>query len=457
MHSSSSVKKEEISRKALKIGIAAAIVISIINTMFVILAEKNISIFLKKSKYAELVNVTATISNEILEANFRTVRNRLSLFKNTNTFDHFIIINEKGIVIEGQVPSDKGLIKMDIPVYYPNSRYVSSYVSYFYSDINYKHTKKIFLGYILIFLSTVILASFYFVRSFINYLNKTIHEYELKFEAISNDAFLDISNIDNPFSPTLYKLKEGLLRIKSQNEKINNFEQEKYKLNLAKKLAHDIRSPLSTLNLISSKIEDPEIRSLQQAVSEQIDAIANKLLRETKDSKNNYQLNSDSQKMTISLSDFFANFIKEYSLKASLITQNIMFEINFESIKLVNVDKELANIIYSSLNNFIQNSVEATQSNGSIKLIVDIDSVNIITIKVIDNGKGIPADVLEKLGHGELSYGKINLNSLDEKISGSGIAVFNAKQGLLKFGGELLIDSEVGVGTTVTLKIPLAD
>lgn len=452
MYSSTGVKKEEISKKLFKIGMAAMIVISVINVIFIFLADRNISFFFKQRKHAEFVNVTATITNEMLEADYRSVRNKLSLFRNTNTFDSFVILNDRYELIDGDMPTVEGLFRIDVPVYYPNTNTINSYISYFYGEASYNHTKKIVLAYIVVFLLIVILTFFYFVSAFVKYLNRTIYEYDIKFEAISADPLFDISGVNNPFSPTLYKLKDSLISIRNKTNQIIDLESEKYKVNLAKKLAHDIRSPVSTLNLISSKIEDPEIKCLQLAVSEQINAIANGLLLQIKNSNNDFKLNSQLTEIRISLTDFFFNLMKEYEFKSNVITQKIMFDVEFESINDISIGKELSTVLYSSLNNFIQNSIEATKSDGIIKVVVNKGADSLIKIKVSDDGMGIPKDILDKLGHEEVTFGKVNMTKNgSEKISGNGIAVYNAKHELLKYGLDLKIESEMGVGTEVVI------
>jgi hypothetical protein len=73
------------------------------------------------------------------------------------------------------------------------------------------------------------------------------------------------------------------------------------------------------------------------------------------------------------------------------------------------------------------------------------DHSAIITVK--DNGKGIPADVIGKLGCLGVTYGKQN---------GHGLGLFHAKATLENWGGRLEIQSEVGRGTVVLMHIPKA-
>jgi hypothetical protein len=71
-------------------------------------------------------------------------------------------------------------------------------------------------------------------------------------------------------------------------------------------------------------------------------------------------------------------------------------------------------------------------------------------IQVIDDGQGIPTEILEKLGQRGISFGK------DGSTSGSGIGIYHAKQIIESFHGNFIIKSELGKGTVVSIDLPLA-
>jgi signal transduction histidine kinase len=98
------------------------------------------------------------------------------------------------------------------------------------------------------------------------------------------------------------------------------------------------------------------------------------------------------------------------------------------------------------LSNLINNSAEAMEDQGTITLSVN-ESEEGILVSCSDNGKGIPKEVLEKLTQWGESHGK---------TEGSGIGLYHAKIAVEKWGGTLLIQSEVGRGTTVFISLPKA-
>ncbi len=235
--------------------------------------------------------------------------------------------------------------------------------------------------------------------------------------------------------------------LKISKEKLSlEIKSKKAIFSLSQKLAHDIRSPISTLNLISSKIENEDIKSLQLAVVNQINAIANDLLNESKD--NNIQ--NVSLVTNNNLEKMLRNLEKEYQFKANAIKQKIIFTINYALASKRNFDPKLTSIIYSSINNFIQNSIEATDDNGIINISVDTNQNGLFEISVSDNGKGIPTDILNRLGQEILSHGK-SYNSSNSLQSGNGIALYNAKKELSEYKIDLKIESELNQGTKIKI------
>lgn len=208
---------------------------------------------------------------------------------------------------------------------------------------------------------------------------------------------------------------------------------------ISKKVAHDIRSPLSTLNMLASMIENSEIREMQNAVTEQIDRIANDLLSYSKSHSHSLQTESYSLKNLLSLMQ------KEYHLKSSNIECSIKF-VDKLSLDINFID---STTLYQNLNNFINNSIEAQAKN----IIVSAELVkNIICIQVIDDGCGIDESNLKKIGNVEFTTKNFSTNSRLVR-SGSGIAMVNALKSFQERGWALEIQSKAGSGTTVNIKI----
>jgi two-component system sensor histidine kinase SaeS len=72
-----------------------------------------------------------------------------------------------------------------------------------------------------------------------------------------------------------------------------------------------------------------------------------------------------------------------------------------------------------------------------------------LVLAISDNGKGMDAPTLDRVGKKNVSVGK---NGSD--LSGSGLGLAHAMETVKKIGGTLEIQSQPQMGTTVTIRIP---
>lgn len=224
---------------------------------------------------------------------------------------------------------------------------------------------------------------------------------------------------------------------------------------LAQQVAHDIRSPLSALNMFigydkNIPLEQKEI--IQQVVL-RINGIADDLLNESKNTSRPSAVTSTTTK--VEQNHKILPALKTLTAEKNLEFKGIpgvdvvpRFNNTPEEVEVAIPDKSIQRI----LSNLINNSVEAITDNGMIFIEVQVRAQTLI-ISVIDFGKGIPPNVLDKLNRKEfLSYGKEHSSK-----SGSGIGLESAYNDLQKVGGSLKIESKLEVGTRVTIELPITN
>lgn len=246
---------------------------------------------------------------------------------------------------------------------------------------------------------------------------------------------------------------------------------------IAKQVAHDIRSPLSALNMMAGSLNSlpEERRLLIRSAVQRINDIANSLLnrghvmymttestRETT-SPSGPKSNDGSKGQNFTSLTMLINPIETITSE-----KRIQFRKNMDI--SINADLENGYGIFANINavefarvisNLINNSVEALTSGGCVDVKLST-SDNQAIVTIADNGKGIPADVLPKLGQFGLSFGKdapeIHKQfGGDFKVScGSGLGLHHAKTTVESFGGQLSIASQLNKGTTVSIHLPLA-
>lgn len=99
------------------------------------------------------------------------------------------------------------------------------------------------------------------------------------------------------------------------------------------------------------------------------------------------------------------------------------------------------------LGHLVQNAQDATPDNGFVKLELSQNEKQVI-IKIIDNGSGMDSKFISERLFKPFDTTKGN--------AGMGIGVYEAQDYIVKHAGEITVESTLGVGTTFTIKLPLA-
>lgn len=79
-------------------------------------------------------------------------------------------------------------------------------------------------------------------------------------------------------------------------------------------------------------------------------------------------------------------------------------------------------------------------------------------LRVRDRGAGIPAGDLARIPAGELASvcePFYRASNVAHRFPGSGLGLASVRRVVEAHGGSISVDSEVGVGTTITLRLPL--
>jgi len=100
--------------------------------------------------------------------------------------------------------------------------------------------------------------------------------------------------------------------------------------------------------------------------------------------------------------------------------------------------------------NLLSNAVKFTQPSGSVVVDYGRDAEGDLVISVRDTGVGIPPEQLEKV----LEPFEQVEDHLTRRNEGTGLGLPIAKALIELHGGQLLLDSELNVGTTAQLRLP---
>jgi signal transduction histidine kinase len=102
--------------------------------------------------------------------------------------------------------------------------------------------------------------------------------------------------------------------------------------------------------------------------------------------------------------------------------------------------------------NLLSNSVKFTDPRGRVRIDLVVHRSGDLVLSISDTGIGIPPEKIEKVFQ---PFEQV-ANHLTREHGGTGLGLPIAKALIELHGGELLLSSEVGVGTTARLRLPNA-
>ncbi|MGZ4159518.1 MAG: sensor histidine kinase [Neobacillus sp.] len=290
-----------------------------------------------------------------------------------------------------------------------------------------------------------------------SYLNRRLSQYILNpITKISTDA-AKITNFQmlkddglsfSEFTDLVQAINRMSMQINISTEKIHQLEASAKISEIAKQVAHDIRSPLSALTMILNSLDQvsEDKRILIRTAVQRINDIANDLLNRGRSASENQPLKNPN---ALSI-EFLAPIID------TIVSEK---RIHFREKKHLEIEVDLdssygvfANInpieLKRTISNLVNNAVEALPEDSGKIVVAVRKNGNNPSIIIQDNGKGIPEHILKKLGEHGITHGK------DGITSGNGLGIYHAKKTIQDVGGKFQIQSQEGIGTLVTLIFP---
>ena len=296
----------------------------------------------------------------------------------------------------------------------------------------YQHRYYYILINVLVLIS-IITLSLWFYRKINTILTHTITRPLTKITRLINENNYKNSEFDIEEIDILFKK----LKLSFETSRQTKEQEKKIELGLlAEQVAHDIRSPLSALQILMtintraiSEAEDILFRNAVNQIRDIINTLSYKNLR--------------SQNSIIQLAILLEYIISEsciaFSESEVIITQN--FPTQAYCLFVKTIPSEFRRVI----TNIINNAAEAIGTKKGVVQITLIQKNNSAVIKISDTGPGVPLELITSLFE----------RGFTTKENGSGLGLYHAKETLVKFGGEINIHSEAGAGTCIDISLPL--
>lgn len=220
-------------------------------------------------------------------------------------------------------------------------------------------------------------------------------------------------------------------------------------------IAHEINNPLAIINekvgLMKDILNQTEDFPYKDKFLRQIDAIEKAVQR----GKNIiHRLLGFTKRITPQLEPVKINEVIEECLsflEKEATYHNIRFEKDFQpDLPTIIADYgQLQQVFLNLINNAIDAIIEAKREEGVIKLKTSCLNKNYVQVIVEDNGIGMSSEIKKKIFEPFFS------TKLGRDKSGTGLGLFITYGIVKKFGGEILVESEVGKGSTFKIIFPI--
>ncbi len=225
-------------------------------------------------------------------------------------------------------------------------------------------------------------------------------------------------------------------RIVAQIEKDLEVEKQTLKADLARKVRHNIRTPLAALIRLSDTAQG--LRRQEVNLFQSIIAQIRFLVSELDDEK---PYIGSIEKVPIY--DCVRDSFRELNLA---MPQNVELSLQLDDSVISARVQFVYHELRSLISNLCSNSREAIATTGKISIVVS-DYGNEIVISVEDTGRGVEPQLLKKVTEKGFSTRK----------RGTGLGLYLAEDSVRSWGGSLKIESTVGVGTVVRLHLPVLE
>jgi signal transduction histidine kinase len=213
---------------------------------------------------------------------------------------------------------------------------------------------------------------------------------------------------------------------------------------MARQVAHDIKNPLTPIQLSAEHAQRINVdrgRPLSPVLDECVSSILSqvRLLRQISSEFSSFASAPTARPEPTDVGALIEEVVEPY--RTGLSTR-VRLDVGLQpALPLAMIDRTLFG---RALTNVIENALHAMPSGGS--LVIRTRETPEITVEVTDTGIGMDAEALARIFEPYFST----------KATGTGLGLTIAQRNVELVGGSIEVQSERGVGTTVTMRLPRA-
>lgn len=207
-------------------------------------------------------------------------------------------------------------------------------------------------------------------------------------------------------------------------------------------MSHEIRTPLNAIIGFSSLLATTESAAEKELYNSLIGHnnklllnLINNVIDLSKIESGYLELHPDWVNLTELLDESVAEYVHQVPSGVELLTNYPSHD------SLVELDRLRTKQI---LSNFLSNALKNT-TTGHVEVFYEVDH-QFVRIGVKDTGRGIPQNMLRKIFE--------RFEKLDSFAQGAGLGLSICKLIVEKMNGRILVDSQLGIGTTFIIELP---
>ncbi len=250
------------------------------------------------------------------------------------------------------------------------------------------------------------------------------------------------------------KIKQKNLELEEANLKLKELDEVKAKF--AAMLVHDLKSPLTVVNLTLEMLlaktfdPDPDLVNMVTSSEESIKKIVT-LVNEMLEF---YQSDSQEMRFHFQIIDLFEalNYATEIA-KIAASKKNISIKLTVkDSLPLISADTSKLERVFSNL---LSNAIKFTPEGGQISLVAWTEEgtgvetgLHLINVSITDTGEGILAEEIPFI------FDPYRQAKSSSKKAGVGLGLAIVKRILAAHSGNINVHSQLGIGTCFTITLP---
>ena len=207
-------------------------------------------------------------------------------------------------------------------------------------------------------------------------------------------------------------------------------------------MSHEIRTPLNAIVGFSSLLTSTESAAEKELYNSLIGHnnklllnLINDVIDLSKIESGYLELRPDWVNLTELLDERVAEYVHQVPSGVELLTNYPAHDslVELDSLRIKQI-----------LSNFLSNALKNT-ATGHVEVFYEVDHQS-VRIGVKDTGRGIPQNMLEKIFE--------RFEKLDSFAQGAGLGLSICKLIVEKMNGRVLVDSQLGIGTTFVIELP---